>query len=487
VAAVPSQVTGLTLGSTTNSTQALTWTAPSANGSAITDYIVQSSTDNTNWTTFADGTSTATSATVTGLSSSTLYYYRVAAVNAIGTGAYSASVNATTSASATAPAQVTGLTLGTPKSTTQPLTWTAPSNGGSAITDYLVEYKASASGTWLTFSDGTSTATSATVTGLTASTPYDYRVSAINAVGTGTPSSTVSGSTTSSGATPVLDTYTGAQMAFGLRKLRTAYSGSAIRVRRSSDAAELDIGFVGDDLDTSALTTFVGAGDGFITKWYDQSGNTKDATPHPSVLAYYPKIVSSGTLQTRNSKPAIIFDGTDDYLTILSVTGNLANAAAFCAYAVAQTSVTTAVGMNIFYSGTNDAGSSTRFNLGRSTTNANRLRSAYRRLDADAQTALEATVDHPTTLMQLAAVHDFVDGASTIYQNGTSVFSGTAATGNSSNTSPPFTAIGCYQGIDPTRSSFWNGAISEVIIYPTDTSANAVNIGNNQKTYFGIA
>lgn len=100
------------------------------------------------------------------------------------------------SAVVTAPGQVTGLTLGTATSTTQPLTWTAPaSNGGSAITDYLVEYKLSASGTWLTFVDGVGTAASATVTGLTASSAYDYRVSAINAIGTGVASGTASGST----------------------------------------------------------------------------------------------------------------------------------------------------------------------------------------------------------------------------------------------------------------------------------------------------
>jgi len=97
----PAQVTGLTLGTPTSSTQPLTWTAPSNGGSAITDYLVQYSTDNTNWTTFADGTSTTASATVTGLTASTLYYYRVAAVNAVGTGSYSTSVSgSTTSASA---------------------------------------------------------------------------------------------------------------------------------------------------------------------------------------------------------------------------------------------------------------------------------------------------------------------------------------------------------------------------------------------------
>jgi len=115
------------------------------------------------------------------------------------------------------PVAPTGLTLGTATSTTQPLTWTAPaSNGGSAITDYLVEYKASSSGTWLTFADGTGTATSATITGLIASTSYDIRVSAINPIGTGPASSTATGSTAAGGGSGRADTFTRADSTSGL-------------------------------------------------------------------------------------------------------------------------------------------------------------------------------------------------------------------------------------------------------------------------------
>jgi len=45
---------------------------------------------------------------------------------------------------------------------------------------------------WLTFSDGTSTTASTTVTGLTNGTSYDFRIKAVNAVGTGSPSSVAS-------------------------------------------------------------------------------------------------------------------------------------------------------------------------------------------------------------------------------------------------------------------------------------------------------
>ena len=61
-------------------------------------------------------------------------------------------------------------------------------------------------------------------------------------------------------ATPVLDDYSGAAAAYSLRKVRSAYTGSAINVRRSSDDTTQDIGFdANGDLDTTALTTFVNA------------------------------------------------------------------------------------------------------------------------------------------------------------------------------------------------------------------------------------
>ena len=66
------------------------------------------------------------------------------------------------------------------------LSWTAPANnGGSAITDYVIEYSSNSGSTWVTFSDNTSTSTSATVTGLTNGTSYVFKVAAKNSAGTG--------------------------------------------------------------------------------------------------------------------------------------------------------------------------------------------------------------------------------------------------------------------------------------------------------------
>lgn len=93
-----------------------------------------------------------------------------------------------------APGQPTGLTAGTATSSAQPLTWTAPATGG-APTDYDVQFAAAGSGSWTTFTDGSSTTTAATVSGLSPSTSYDYRVRAVNAAGAGPWSSTVTAST----------------------------------------------------------------------------------------------------------------------------------------------------------------------------------------------------------------------------------------------------------------------------------------------------
>ena len=76
------------------------------------------------------------------------------------------------------------------------LTWTAPGfNGGEAITDYVIEYATPTAGSnalvWQTFADGVSVSTSSTVTGLTNGTQYQFRVSAVNVVGRGATSSTV--------------------------------------------------------------------------------------------------------------------------------------------------------------------------------------------------------------------------------------------------------------------------------------------------------
>ena len=108
----------------------------------------------------------------------------------------------------------------------------------------------------------------------------------------------------------LLDLYPNAAAAYSVRKLRTAYTGNAIRVRRSSDNAESDIGFSGDNIDTATLTSFCSGTNGFVTTWYDQSGNGRNATQ--TTAGNQPQIVSSGSVILENGKPALQFDGSND-------------------------------------------------------------------------------------------------------------------------------------------------------------------------------
>ena len=102
-----------------------------------------------------------------------------------------------------------------------------------------------------------------------------------------------------------------ASVAYGLRRLSRFWTGAAIRVMRTSDNSQLDIGFIGEDLDIVTLLAFVGSDNGEIVIWYDQSGNGRHAV---STAGRRPRIVSNGVLQTEGGKPAILFDGVDDYL-----------------------------------------------------------------------------------------------------------------------------------------------------------------------------
>lgn len=111
---------------------------------------------------------------------------------------------------------------------------------------------------------------------------------------------------------PPLDGVTAPLVAFGLNRLRTAYVGQAVNVRRSSDNATQDIGFSGNDFDTAAFSSFVGGGTGFVVTAYDQSGNGNDATQ--GTAAKQPSVV----LNAQNGKPVIAATADTQFLETAS-------------------------------------------------------------------------------------------------------------------------------------------------------------------------
>jgi titin len=154
----------------------------------VTDYVIESSTDPASgWAPVPDGPSTATSYTVTGLANGTLYWFRVSAVNPVGTSAPSDLASARPSAVPSAPQTLTAAP--TNVSGQVRLSWLLPaSDGGAAVSDYAVQRSLTGSTGWVTIADGVSTATTFTATGFTNGRRYWFRVIAVNAAGASAPS-----------------------------------------------------------------------------------------------------------------------------------------------------------------------------------------------------------------------------------------------------------------------------------------------------------
>ena len=156
----------------------VTWTAPTDNGGAvITNYTVTSSPGDR----YCTWTSGPLTCTVTGLTNGTEYTFIVTATNSAGTSDPSVTARGTPLGLPGAPLSIaseTGFNSIT-------LTWETPSStGGSDITDYIIEYTVDGTN-WTVLEDGVSTATTTTVTSLNNNLDYNFRVAAVNAVGTG--------------------------------------------------------------------------------------------------------------------------------------------------------------------------------------------------------------------------------------------------------------------------------------------------------------
>jgi hypothetical protein len=199
----------------------------------------------------------------------------------------------------------------------QTLTATAASSSGVPTPTDSFQWQRSDNGTtgWADISGATNT----TYTAVTADENKYLRVvqTSTNVAGSDSANS-ASTAQVAAAFTGLLDTYSGAAAAYSLRLLRSTYTGSAIRVRRSDDNAEQDIGFRNNELDTSSLETFSLGSDCFVTVWYDQSGNGNNATQ--TSASNQNQIVSSGTTITLGGKPSI--QGGNGQLSIDSISAN---------------------------------------------------------------------------------------------------------------------------------------------------------------------
>lgn len=318
--------------------------------------------------------------------------------------------------------------------------------------------------------------TSASVTG-NLTIPKTFNASLL-ATGTTTADLTVG----SPSASLLLDLYPSAAAAYSLRKLRTAYSGSAVRVRASTSGAEGDVSFdVNSTISASSIVTVTAVGTSglsigqqvtfstfwnaggtnqnvFVTTWYDQSGNARNATQ--TTQANQPQIVSSGVVILRGSKPSLLFDGTNDYIDASGVnTGNPKSifiATRFTEVLIPEKAIFDSIN-----------------------TNQGIL---FKALDSLMSIAFGSTnitsYSASTAFILYSIMHNgsnsnaYVNSTSQILTNanlGTNAFNGLR--------------IGAVRG---TASLFYNGNISEFIIYGSNEATNRTGIESNINTHYAI-
>ncbi|HEX7687335.1 MAG TPA: arabinofuranosidase catalytic domain-containing protein [Burkholderiaceae bacterium] len=222
-------------------------------------------------------------------------------------------------------------------------------------------------------------------------------------------------------------------MAFSTRLLLIDYGGACMRVRRSSDNSEMDIGFARGTVDTAALLAFVGSGNGYITNWYNQTGSGIDAVQ--ANASAQPLIVESGAVLEIGGFPAALFS-TANGLVFNNAAGARLDFSLGAVFATTQSNGQTSTGLGYQVSGflyADTSGSSRDFgfgNLGNTLT----LWEGGAGDDLGPETGVRgATVINDGALHVGICRRTSTSGAVDVYLDGSLQASGTAARGERSD------------------------------------------------------
>jgi hypothetical protein len=258
-------------------------------------------------------------------------------------------------------------------------------------------------------------------------------------------------------ATGLLDLYPSAAAAYSLRKLRTAYTGSAIRVRRAvGSPPEADIGFSNNELDVATLESFCSGTDGFVTTWYDQSGNGRNATQ--ATAANQPRIVTAGSVITEGGKPAVDHQRT----TTLNIAINLNVGKTYSIYGVVKFDLQ---GNEII--GSSQGGYSYAI-YADATNNYHSASNAF-------------GSSNGVFGLNFALLSVYRDNSTTINQYKNSSILGASFTMNNNN---DFN----FRSLSGEQDILYNldGKLSEAIIYSTNQISNQSGLEGNIKNYYGL-
>lgn len=259
--------------------------------------------------------------------------------------------------------------------------------------------------------------------------------------------------------------------AYSVRRLKRSYKGALIRVRRSSDSTESDIGYLASGgLDTTTLTSFCSATSCFIKTWYDQSGNGNHATQ--TTTGNQPRIVNAGTLDTVNSLPALDFmAASNNYMLMPSM---LSGVSAMTITAVVQNSASG--NWARFF----DFGTGTTVNMFATPSNSTQSRFRMTNTGAGGEQGPAGAIINSATAHNLVFLH--TGTTMTIFQNGASLASAGSITKLPSDIVGTQNYIGKSQYSDP----YFNGWYQEFVLFPSALSTTDRNaLEANEKAYFG--
>tara|TARA_R110002020_G_scaffold103935_1_gene243542 strand:+ start:469 stop:1656 length:1188 start_codon:yes stop_codon:yes gene_type:complete len=260
----------------------------------------------------------------------------------------------------------------------------------------------------------------------------------------------------------LLEQYPGAHAAYSLRRVRGEYTGPAVRLRRSNDSEELDIGFDSDgNLDIAACDAFFNGSNLTVKKYYDQSGNGNDVTQ--STNSAQPLLYNTSGLIALDGRPVLQFLGNDAFPfdnTGLDI-GSLS------AFAVGKFQDTADTEYLLAVSG--NAGGDKRFQV--PVLFSSNFNYAY----GGNVSGISTTANTSKNLHTMIA--GSTQGNAQAFINGSNLGSLDLASGIDTEDS----GIGSLNGF-----GHLDGYIQEVIIYGSDQSANRTGIESNIMTHYSI-
>ncbi len=170
----------------------LSWSAPYDGGSPITGYVITYVVDGGEFIELDTTPASITNYSHKNLLQNHIYFYQIYAINSVGQSTPTKLLSSTTLDGTSVPDSTTSLQANAASPTSVFLYWNAPQNNDSIITGYKIEYR-TITNQWNVLVSNTGTSqTSYYHSGIDSGKNYDYRVSAINSNGVGSPSNVVS-------------------------------------------------------------------------------------------------------------------------------------------------------------------------------------------------------------------------------------------------------------------------------------------------------